>query len=292
MLAVMAPPFIAKLERGIPRKLSIPLAILCGLVAFHGERTFTGPYRWIADLQLRALGFYTPKLCFLLALASLFVPTFGALQLARRLGLMATDQSTLVAPARSRGPRLWVIPLVLFVLGAVLVGVGTNELISVRGETALETIRVEQLAQGQRPRSSFLRLDGQLLNEQALESGGRDVALFIPVVFQGWTPEQAFPAVVRIRQSDVERFDDEGPYGMEALFGLPAPVLQLWRERGLDASKALLLEFGTTPSARRSKGEWEVGIGLGVVLLALVAAGLILRRRRAAPALEATAPSS
>ena len=65
-------------NRPLPGWLALAIMIGTAVLAIYWDHTYSGPYRWLAELQLRWLGQYWKTMTFLLAVMILLAP-FGAL---------------------------------------------------------------------------------------------------------------------------------------------------------------------------------------------------------------------
>jgi hypothetical protein len=180
----------------------------------------------------------------------------------------------------------------LFVLamGATLIFVGIRDIRVADASAEQETFSAEQLERGERPKSGWLKLTGYLLTDGQIKAGPEGLpSTYIPLVSEGWKSTQPLAGVVHVQAAQrlVEAPGAHGQLqrvsGMVDSATLPAPVIQLWRDQGVEAADALVLVLGKSPGDSRSTGVICAWLGAGVLgLCSLILLFVALRARHRA----------
>src|SRR6266566_8783614 len=141
-----------------------------GLIAmlaltFYFMFTYTGPFKWLAELQLKWIGSYSEKLTFIVTMFVVLIPLAIAwkfvLVAVKRLGPgSAATSSEMGAPVDATAAAKPKIEAgfggFLVFLGVIVLGIGA--FMYYRGATAGELMRVsaKELEEGRKPASSYL----------------------------------------------------------------------------------------------------------------------------------------
>jgi hypothetical protein len=244
---------------------------------------FAGPYRAIAELQMRLSDSYHPQLTFVFTLLALLLPAVAVLKFAQGAGWLprpgdpvADAANGAVVQARVTAIKNWAL---MAAIGAVGVFVGIRQQHEARAGTELTRVRCEQLEAGQVPDASWLEIEGNPVWDAALEAS-HDYGQFtyVPLISAGWSRAQPVGAMLRIDRN--ERHPADGPSfrGARIPDGLPGFVRTQYEEAGLDVARAVVLEHGMDPAARTTQARFFVIAG--AVLLAIGTVATVLRWRR------------
>jgi hypothetical protein len=234
------------------------LAVVLMAVAGYCWWTYSGPYRWAAELQMKLFGSYFPMIS---ALIVVVVPL-----LVIRLALYRT-----LAPHPSDAASAGKVhPLALGLGGLVLAGMGgiawwDGSRMTLAPTTALA------MEGGEAPPSRWLRIEGEPQEDWAVTYGEKHRQdAFVPFVSPGWTPERPVAVVVKVGRG---RSLGNGPVqGVVSRAGLPGPVRVVFEEGGLPLDRRhLVIELGGDPDKEKVFGAIFGGIGALLVVIALIA---------------------
>src|SRR6202022_2441560 len=135
-------------------------------VTFYWMLTYSGPYRYFAELQLKWFGFYAPKLTVLLIIAGLVIGLFGLAAVITSLFRGAERPVPGIAPANVTTPAIahkataapvtqtmgqWLLNIRLATagIGAILIlGIGANTYYNATQEGNLQELSVQDFESG------------------------------------------------------------------------------------------------------------------------------------------------
>src|SRR5687768_9953774 len=187
-------------NRPLPGWLALAIMIGTAALAIYWDHTYSGPYRWLAELQLKWFGQYEKTITFLLAIMILLAP-FGALLGAyklvtrgRRRAVAATlgqaaDTSTPPPPQ----PSTWAsqrdvldryfVPIGITLFGAVLLFLGVQKWHVARNAGEMIHAEARDFETGSLP-GPWVKVTGQPLLEQVLstDSSRANAKHYIPLV--------------------------------------------------------------------------------------------------------------
>lgn len=252
---------------------AVVAALVIGGVMFWKE-TYSGPYRWIAEVQLRDSGSYSEKGTFVLCVVLLVVP----LWLVWTLFQARTNRGD---PEPFLGPPIVDTFTVFGVVGLALMVVQGLEWRRLRGPIVLEKIDIVDVERGARPRGPLIELDGArlLASSVTTNENGQNPRTYIPVVSDEWrlgTPVAAF----------IEHWGDEAirpTPGLLLTRDMPGMVRTHFEQSTTPPRNgALLIETGRTKTVtdvenERSRVGWTA---IGGGLMALIVGGRTWRRIR------------
>jgi hypothetical protein len=273
------------LRFGLSRQVSVGLALLTVFSTLACWLAYSGPYRWLSELQLRVVGADYLGLSVPLTGLGLGFTFFGAAQLARRAGLLQTVKHSgrLARSATVRvlsRTRAW---LCIALVGAASLFFGVRERRAAEAGARLERVAVAALEAGTQPVSSWLQVEGEPFEAARIRI---EPYSYVPLVSAGWTPGQPVAVVLKMDASATRAPDARVFRGTREPLRLPVLVRGGYADMGIDVGRALVLELATTPADRSSRAQWLAGVGSA--LLALGGMGAAVRlwraRRRAAAA--------
>ena len=239
------------------------VAVIVGFVTLGFMLTYSGPYRWIAELQLAHGGSYSEQLTLVGTMLVVGLPLFGLVGLAHRSrGSGVTHAGTFDRLTQSRLARAGVMFGVIGIGGA---GWFTVDLATVGDRVEVDLAAIEA---GQEPPSRWVVLRGALRHDLALGvTEGSRVTHYVPLV-----ASEASAPVVYLEVDDSGLADPElasGTYeGILYANDLPGMLrTQLERENG-QALRHYRFDWRETPSGLWT-GFYVFGAFglLGVVLL-------------------------
>ena len=261
---------------------------------------YRGPYRWLAEWQLRLLGEYWPMLTGLCTLLITFplgvLPAAIAIQIAGARSQQEPSPDGLAANQAS-GDAIthWVMerPYRLFAAGISIVFMLVGGFFALRGATAGERalVDVAVLEQGQTPENYHVELQGRLLIDEAarVTKPGGPVEVYAPIVSNAWRPGQPVPAYLEISEASLEQYARDlatGRYqGMLSDLPLPGVAQTALTERGLPpAERYWVLDYRQKPDDTLALGLalLSVGAPFGVVT-AFIWIDIERRRARRSP---------
>jgi len=247
-------------------------------ISFYFMLTYTGPFQWLAELQLRWMDSYNEKLTLILTVFVLFIPAAAAWKIVkvsvRTMGpdSTATPQEGVYRKARNiHLPGVLILPL----LGAIVFGIGA--FMYWRGMTAgpLTAVKAKELEDGKKPASSYLTIEGVPVWDEAVTFKKSGKESYLPVVSQDW---KGGPVAVYVECNEDDLPGSPGPLemktftGMTEVGGLPGPVRVAF-EKSLfkPAGGYRVLAIHDEPAKLMKFSKWPTIVGAG-----LLAAGLLV----------------
>lgn len=256
----------------------VALLISMGL-AFYLMYHYIGPYRWIAELQLRWIGSYSEKLTLIFTVLPIWVVILAVTWPLRR-GFVG----------RRMAPRPQTFAsVIVIIIGLGFVFLGLRKVQSAQSSGKLAFFQRESLEGGQAPPSSWVHIRGVPLVRASAEFGrGSSKDEFVPVVssVRGGLPVPGVRLFLKFgRQAGYTI--DPGPAEYEGTLeaaDLPGPVRVAMERNGLlKSADYYVLEVGQTPAGKLREGRITTEVGLGAIGLGIVI-GIVGRlRRHAAP---------
>lgn len=270
---------------GALQLLLIVFLLIGVLAAAYSMLFYAGPYRWLAEAQLRWFDAYYVSITVVLTLCLFVVPPLVAARVLVMGGQLAEDSAlaALIAPGASAGLRARVdrakFWLIVFSVGAGLVVTSLRDLMVAAQGKQLERVSLSALEQGKKPRGTWLELDGTLVWGGSLETEDRrERWTFVPVVSERWKPGGPVRALLRVPSDEITDVDPKALRGTLDWTGAPGVVRSGYRDGKIDIEDALLLDYGKSPAERA--GASTIMIALGGVLALIGGAGSIVRLRR------------
>lgn len=254
----------------------VALVISMG-VTFYLMFNYLGPYKWIAELQLRWMGSYSEKLTLILT----GLPIWG-------LVLLVTWPVRRVFSAGGTAPRREMelsSAMIVLVVGLGFAFFGMRKMHAAEAAGSLTPITVQSLEGGQAPPSAWVRATGVPIDRAAMGFGkGGSKDEFVPVISspEGELPASGVRLFLKVGSRSAYR---SGPapaeyQGMLERAGLPGPVRVSMERNGLlKGGDYYVLELGQTPAGKARNARVLVWVGLCVSALG-VAIGIVARFRR------------
>ena len=256
---------------------------LAGL-SFYFMFTYTGPFQWLAELQLKWLELYSEKLTLILTMLVLMLPAIAFLQLVKVAmktlapgRLSNSTGSTVIAGGASgrKAPDFRIPQWVIFpFLGVIALAIGGY--MYWRGATAgpLTEVSVKDLEDGKKPASSYLTVEGVPLWKALVSFGDTSKKCYVPLVSRDWKGE-AVAVYLECGDDDVPRVSDPLEMktfkGMKATGGLPGPVRVSFEKSAFKpAAGYLMIETREEPAKLMGFGKWPMIAGAGLILAGFV----------------------
>ena len=167
----------------------------------------------------------------------------------------------------------------LLMAAVLLSALGGLMLSSSEAVTEQETVRLEILESGRKPKSRWIKVSGHLLWDWTVEERSRKSGIgsvYVPLVSDRWEPGDKVAAFVEISTLADDGFGDEVTIeGMTGTAAMSGPVRSLFkRELGIEAAEAhIVINEGTSPQSEARAG--RVCIGIGVSMLAICGVMLV-----------------
>ena len=250
-----------------------------GLVAvIYWACSYTGPYRWLAELSLRAFGSYSPKLVFLSTLLTFLLPSVVLRRLDNaRSPAAAAKYARFVATQNALQTRIQG-GLILVMVGAILLFINGRDLLAANAGTTLIRTSCASIEAGTRPASTWLSIQGTTLPDAAVTTReSYHNHRYVPLVSNSWSKAQPLAVVLRFddnREDDLSAASFEGGVSTE---DLPGMVRTTYEAEGVQAGDALVLVVGNLPGKHLTRSRYLSGAGL---LAVAVGAFLIWRKWR------------
>jgi hypothetical protein len=155
----------------------------------------------------------------------------------------------------------------LLLVSLVLLGTGIWMILPTWKAGQQETVTVHGLYQGQKPQSTWVKVHGLLLwEEAAIEENkyGSTTAFFVPLVPETWESGDPVRVFVRISKGNADALDDAATIeGLVQPLGLPLDLRMIFDAEGPQpASDALYIHHGTNPHMQRKFAQVVIGIGI------------------------------
>ncbi len=280
---------MSRLTLGIPQKIRDAAALGCLALAAYFGFTYSGPFRWLAELEMRLMGRYYTFLTGMLVLLGLMLMLLLPLQLARKLGVLGDPAASPEEHAqyiqahterwKKRQPAITVL-----MLGAALSFVGVRDWLRAQQGAQLEQVSIAALESGKRPASTWVEVaDASPAWNATLEwEVGHTKNSFVPVVSTNWRDGQPIALVLKLSSST--RVDKEVGVsafrGASDAEGLPGAIDGAFRDAQLNTANALVLEVGNKPTDRQTLAHFALGGGILALLVGCGLAWVQLRRER------------
>lgn len=254
------------------------LALASAGATFYLMLNYLGPYQWLAEFQLRRMGFYSEKLTFVLTMLLIWTALMIVTWPLRRLFSAG-------GTAPRRGTE-FSTSLIVMLIGLGFAFFGVRKLHAAQNAGGLTQITAQSLESGQAPQSLWVRAEGLPLDRQSISFGqGSSKDSYVPVIAP---TNQTLPAsgvrlFLKVDRRSVYRRGSEEPgeyQGMLEHADLPGPVRVTMEKRGLlKSSDYYVLEVGQNPIRKARDGKVMMWIGLGMTAVGIVI-GIAARIRR------------
>lgn len=260
-------------------------AIALGLVgAVYSMIFYVGPYRWLAELQLRWFDRYYASTTVAFTLLLCVVPPSVALRLLVVNSALPAGSFAAMAAGVGRGPfrgrfsraRRWVI---VFGVGATLVVLSTRDLVvAARGKQLLQ-VSAHQLERGAEPAGTWLEIQGNPLWDSAVLTEEDHKSLrYVPVVSDDWRPGAKIGALLRITEGVLGApLDPQRLSGTVDVTGVPGLVQSAYADQELDVADAVLIDAGESPEHKAGTARFLISLGAVLMLLGGVVSFVRLR---------------
>ena len=289
-------------------KALVPAALAILGVCFYWNFTYSGPYRYLAEWQLKWIGSYSPELTMLLIFAGVFVGLLAILSVMRLVfrgaerPVSATPTAPIatptVMPTSMKGPALqpvdrWLQSIrlaVLYVAPLIVLGLGGWLYYNATQEGSLQQLTVADFESGQiTARALYADVRGQLSDSYLVSENYR----YIPVLAKEKT---AGPVrlLVGINDGDVLKYlhrESDGNFSVRGVAdkGLPGDLKYAFEKNGIAVGDPVwVVHAGRDPSGDRFTGRLIMGFGLALACF-VVGWQSYLKRKRAARPPQATA---
>jgi hypothetical protein len=260
------------------------------LATIYFAFTYSGSYRWLAELQLDVFESYGPALTFIFSLLMLLLPSVALMRLGQRVGLLPrpehgeTGQGTQEA-ARSLATQQRVAQvqpwLVLAAMGGTLTFVGVQQQLALRAGARLVSVRCEELEAQRVPDASWLEIEGRPIWDALLEvDENYGQFIYLPLVSRGWSASRPVGVVLRVDRHDKRPLIGPTYRGARFADGLSGMVRARYEQAGLNVTGALVLDVGRNPADRATSAGIFIIAGPILLLLGLVVTYLKWRRSR------------
>ncbi len=247
------------------------------LLTFYFAFTYSGPFQWLAELQLKLMNSYSEKVTFLLTMFALIIPVMGIAKLVqmavKRLGPGAGGTVASAAGATEPKPGNLHFPVLPFI---GLIALGFGAFMYWRGATAgpLTAVSLKDLENGKKPASSYLSIEGVPLWKAMISFKQTSTKCYVPLVSRDWKGE-AVVVYVQCDDDDVPRASAQLEMkrfkGVKAMGGLPGPVRVGFEKSAFKpAAGYLMIESNEEPARIMGFAKWPMIVGG-----AMVAAGLV-----------------
>jgi hypothetical protein len=258
-------------------------------ISLYWTFTYSGPYRYLAELQLKWFGWYAPKLTGMVIVLG-FMCVAGLIQLvlkgAERSVPASPTAPVVSAPMASVAPQVagsdtylqyvrYSIALVLFGIGAYFYYTGTHM-------GALQQLTAQDFLSGNlNARVVYADVRGYL-NEDGTMS--KDHYLYIPMTQDGNanSPLHLLVGVDEPKLHSALHREDDGTFTVRGVAdrGLQADVKYAFEKEGMTVGEPCwVLHVGRDPSSDRIAG--LVVIGIGVVFAGIIFGQDSYRRKKA-----------
>lgn len=235
------------------QRSEILLAIVCIVPAIYWAATYSGPYRWIAELQLRMMGMYEGSITFVLTMFVALIPLLVVKAAVKKLGVAMEGGEEADSAWWGRVSHYF-SDLVVMVIGLVFLGVGVVAYLRVKGESGPTAIDVRELEGGKKVGKLWLEVSGMALVEEASSiKKNYNTDNYVPVVSRDWKKGEPIAVYLEVDESEFGeglKKPEGGKYkGMVTVGGLPGMAREDLRRRGFGPAEGyVMLEYNSTPA--------------------------------------------
>jgi hypothetical protein len=256
--------------------------------------TYSGLYRWFAELQIARTGEFHPKVTLLFTFCVLIVPATIAISLGRYisqqlLGNDATDSlanasdheaqtvgrsiapsgETHVRTRRIHGkPWCAVFAVVLWIAGGAV-------WFAYKPGDALSQTTIEAWESGQAPPTQWVNLHGKALAKAAITYGNPGTGeVYIPVISNKWRAGQSVKVFLKCSEINFKKgnvataLDHEG---IVEWWGMPGPVRARFERYGvIPADDYVIIGVGASPETRRKGAIFLITVGCVAMVMQCV----------------------
>jgi hypothetical protein len=253
--------------------------------------TYSGPYAWLAELQLRIWGQYFTFLTYILLLLLFLLILHGGIRFFTWLSgspatVSAANRQMLALGAGSSEPpvlrradskaRRLAATFLVTALGAI--GFGAWEFAEGVRAGKLRSVNVQEFETNEAPKATWIDVSGRLLKNSDIsltEQGGgrtRSTTHYFPLVSEAWKNGMPVAVFIEVADYQVSRLDSNGPFrGMVRWTRLPGAVRSGFINAQLVPTDShIVLEMGRTPESKEGLGEVFATIGGVLAALAFV----------------------
>ncbi len=197
---------------------SVLLGFLSMLLAFYWCWTYTGPFRWLAEWQLKSLEVYYPSYTFMICCGLFYLPLN---QIYQRLLRRPDDEV-----AESGGSSWANLPWTWIVIACFMLVTGGYGIFVCGEEEQPTLVSAVELEAGQVPRAHWLEVKGNVLVDDAIAWEDRGAAVyFVPIVSEEWQPGQPIGAYLKANEEAIRKIAQQKRIrGLSAWFQLPGPI--------------------------------------------------------------------
>jgi hypothetical protein len=290
------------------------LLLACIGGAFWLMYEYAGPFKWLAELQLKWFGVYEESVTLLLTALVLLTPVGIVVWLIRRtmrFAMPPIEQSQITQsnePPITPSPAARVfsnlgIGAIFILIGLLVLGLSAYQYVRGRGASELSKLTIDDLEAGRVPASRWCSIKGFPVFKlsgayKSSTSAAQDY--YVPVISSNWPLNGPATLYLKVRERELTddiRFDRaEFFQGMLTPRDLPGLVrTQFEREGPRPAANYYVLELGKTPAdlLRIARDLLILGGGMtvaGVIILVAQRMEFRWRGRRTAVATVSSGP--
>ena len=276
--------------QAIPAYIRIPLIMPSMLLPLYWWYTYSGLYRYLAEIQLQQSGEYEETLTGLLCVLALLLPAAGVMALLLRYSRWGEAGGASVG--RAQQLSVWMQEhstlSTAMLLAPIFLGLGGYSLIKGTLAGPLTQVSIAALEHGQPPPSAYVNIEGNLLVPQMVgvsetRSGSTVTKVYIPVVSPGWEPDAEVVVLLYTNEKLLDKYAADllsGHYiGVLSANDLPGLAREELGKMGVKlASTYWVLDYRETPENILQFG-WVFGLS-GLVVGLLTAVVFFLQRRK------------
>lgn len=248
--------------------------------------SYSGPYRWLAELQMRLWGSFQAVLTFLLTLILLFAPPLKVLQRWGPRPTHSAEEPVAVAAADSttQPTGSFLVWLQVLIAGAVLAFLGIRDRQTLQPGATASRVSCAELEANGPPESGWLEVDGIPLRDAKVEAQHNyGEYVYVPLVSPSWSAGRPIPVVLRLDRHGPRPGNVTVYPGTRVADGMPGFVRSRYEDAGLDVAQAVVLDFGRTPADGAALARIAIIAGPVLLLAGLVGALVTWRRRAPRP---------
>jgi hypothetical protein len=266
--------------RGRLGKLGLLATVLLTGATFYFMLTYSGPFKWLAELQLSWFGSYYEQLTFIGTIIVIGIPLlivgvvwekFGPKRSAPAGGADAASADRPGEPVGFGGVLPW--------MGIIVTGIGLFIWIRAGTMGPLTQPELGKLESGEKAASSYVEIRGVPMWEETITfskgSGKTDQDHYVPLISETWEPGKPVAAYIEFSDSAIKTQNRADPTtrpfrGTTTMTGLPGPVRVEFEKSVLrPAAKYVVIEYGHKPETMLGLGKWMTLIGAGVAIVGL-----------------------
>lgn len=253
------------------------LFVVLYIPAIYFAYTYSGPYQWIAELQIKYFGGYSRELTLMLTALSLWIvlnlPVAMIVRVVEAMWISPSPNSTGAKKKdyyllKSAGPYI-------VVLGLIALAAGVYDYKHPIFPDELEQANVADFEGHTRPSSTFLNLHGDPVWSAAIHWDDTSAErIYVPLVSPTWKTGQPVSVFLSLGKSEFDQWSKDSKIRLFRGIISPAPLIgpvrvRLEKTAYLPAENAILFIRSDSPSSTDKLAMPTIAIGALIAFIGL-----------------------